>query len=62
MAPWWVWSFYANLLTPLAAGSLFVGEHLLHYRLHPEFQRVTMLQAVRAYQGSSAGAVRQERP
>jgi len=48
-APWWVWSLFANLATPLAAVTLFVGEYLLRYRLHPEFERASMLQALRAY-------------
>ncbi|HSW27455.1 MAG TPA: hypothetical protein VLJ62_32155 [Burkholderiaceae bacterium] len=48
-APWWVWSLFANLATPVAAIGLFVGEHWLRYRLHPEFERATMLQALRAY-------------
>lgn len=53
-APWWVWSMFANLATPLAAISLFVGEHWLRYRLHPEFERASMLQALRAYRSTSA--------
>lgn len=48
-APWWVWSLLANLATPLAIAALFVGEYWLRYRLHPEFERTTMLQALRAY-------------
>jgi uncharacterized membrane protein len=48
-APWWVWSMFANLATPMAAIGLFVGEHWLRYRLHPEFERATLGQAVRAY-------------
>jgi uncharacterized membrane protein len=47
--PWWWWSVFANLVTPVAAASLFVGEHLLRYRLHPEFERVTLAQALQAY-------------
>jgi uncharacterized membrane protein len=48
-APWWVWSLFANLATPLAMVTLFVSEHLLRYRLHPEFERLSVLQALRAY-------------
>ena len=48
-APWWWWSVFANLVTPLAAISLFVGEFLLRYRLHPEFERITLAQALQAY-------------
>jgi uncharacterized membrane protein len=43
------WSVLANLVTPVAIGTLFVGEYLLRYRLHPEFERVTMASAVRAW-------------
>ncbi len=53
LAPWSWWSVYCNLLTPLAAGALFVGEHLLRYRLHPEFGRVSLRAAFEAYQHSS---------
>jgi uncharacterized membrane protein len=59
-APWWVWSLFANLATPLAAIGLFVGEHWLRYRLHPEFERASMLQALRAYRGTSL--VEERRP
>jgi uncharacterized membrane protein len=52
-APWWVWSMFANLATPVAAIGLFVGEHWLRYRLHPEFERASMLQALRAYRTAS---------
>lgn len=49
LAPWWWWSLYANVLTPLAAGALFVGEYLLRYRLHPEFERVSLAQTLQAW-------------
>jgi uncharacterized membrane protein len=48
-APWWWWSVFANLVTPVAAVALFVGEYLLRYRLHPEFERTTLAQAFKAY-------------
>ena len=48
-APWWWWSVFANLVTPVAAMALFVGEYLLRYRLHPEFERITLAQALQAY-------------
>ena len=44
---------FANLATPVAAIGLFVGEHWLRYRLHPEFERASMLQALRAYRSTS---------
>jgi len=57
-APWWVWSLLANLVTPLAVVGLFVGEYALRYRLHPEFERMTMLQALRAYRRLSPSGAR----
>ena len=43
------WSVLANLLTPLMVGVLFVGEYLLRYRLHPEFERTRLIDTVRAF-------------
>lgn len=48
-APLQVWSIFANLVTPLAVAVMFVGEHLLRYRLHPEFERISLATAIRAY-------------
>jgi uncharacterized membrane protein len=48
-APFAVWATFANLVTPLAIVAMFIGEYLLRYRLHPEFERATLAQAVRAY-------------
>lgn len=47
--PFDVWAAFANLGTPVAMVVMFVGEYLLRYRLHPEFERATLAQAVRAY-------------
>ena len=49
LAPFAVWATFANLVTPLAILLMFVAEYLLRYRLHPEFERTTLAQAVRAY-------------
>ena len=57
-APWWLWSLFANLVTPVAAVALFVGEYRLRYRLHPEFERATMLQALRAYRSTPLSEAR----
>jgi uncharacterized membrane protein len=46
------WSVLANLLTPLFVGMLFLGEYLLRYRLHPEFERTRLVDAVRAVYGA----------
>jgi uncharacterized membrane protein len=48
-APFDVWAAFANLVTPIAIVVMFIGEYLLRYRLHPEFERATLGQAVRAY-------------
>lgn len=47
--PWQWWSLLANGITPVICGVLFVGEHLLRYRLHPEFERASLADAWRAY-------------
>ena len=52
--PFAVWSVLANLLTPLLIGALFLGEHLLRYRLHPEFERTRLVDAVRAFYSTPA--------
>ena len=48
-APFEVWAVFANLVTPVAMVLLFVGEYLLRYRLHPEFERATLADAMNAY-------------
>jgi uncharacterized membrane protein len=53
LAPFSAWSLLANVLTPIALGSLFVGEYLLRYRLHPEFDRTTLMDAVRAWRANT---------
>ena len=54
--PWETWSLLANVVTPVVIGLLFVGEHLLRYRLHPEFERVTIARVVQAWSRPPAGA------
>ena len=44
-----VWAVFANLVTPVAMVVLFVGEYLLRYHLHPEFERATLADAMNAY-------------
>ena len=48
-APFEVWAVFANLVTPVAMVLLFLGEYLLRYRLHPEFERATLADAMSAY-------------
>lgn len=50
LLPWSAWSLFANLVTPLAAVALFVGEHRMRYRLHPEFERMPLAAGWRAWQ------------
>lgn len=53
-APWSWWSAFANLFTPFSAVAFFVAEHALRYRLHPEFERASLTQALRAYREAVA--------
>ena len=46
------WSVLANLLSPLCIVGLFLGEHLIRYRLHPEFERTRLIDALRASVGA----------
>lgn len=54
-APFETWALFANVGTPVAVGAMFAGEYLLRYRLHPEFERSTLAQAVRAYMQDDGG-------
>lgn len=56
------WSLFANVLTPLSALAMFAGEYLLRYRLHPEFERVGFLEAVRAYRAHGSELQQEARP
>jgi uncharacterized membrane protein len=53
-APWSWWSLFANLLTPASLGLMMVGEWRLRYWLHPEFERVPIAVAVRAFRDTPA--------
>jgi len=50
LAPWPWWSWFCTVLTPLSAVALFLGEHMLRYRLHPEFPRISPRAAFEAWQ------------
>jgi uncharacterized membrane protein len=56
LAPWSWWSFYCNVLTPLAAVAMFVVEHAIRYLRHPDFERVSISKAVRAYHAHTTAA------
>jgi uncharacterized membrane protein len=47
------WALFANLLTPLTLVAMFIGEYVLRYRLHPEFERASLADAIRSYRQSS---------
>ena len=55
-APLAAWSLFANVLTPVSLVAMFAIEYLLRYRLHPEFDRIAFLDAVRAYRASAAAS------
>ena len=48
------WSLLANFGTPLGAAALFLGEHRLRYRLHPEFERASLRDVLRAWRRPQA--------
>jgi uncharacterized membrane protein len=53
-APWPWWSAFANLVTPVAMVLMFVVEWRLRYWLHPDFERVPITTAMRAFRQSPA--------
>lgn len=48
-APFDTWALFANLLTPVTLAAMFIGEYLLRYLLHPEFERTSFADAIRSY-------------
>lgn len=50
------WAIFANLVTPIATGAMFIGEFSLRYRLHPEFARSTVADAISAYMNNGKPA------
>ncbi len=53
-APFETWALFANLLTPATLVAMFVGEYLLRYWLHPEFERASFADAIRSYRHNAA--------
>ena len=47
--PFAAWAVYAHVATPLALVAMFLGEYVLRFRLHPEFERVRVRDMIRAY-------------
>lgn len=52
------WSLLADVLTPVLTAAFFVGEYLVRYRLHPEFERVSLQQAIVAWRAHGTGGTR----
>lgn len=50
------WSLFSNVVTPLGCAALFIGEYLLRYRLHPEFERTRLVDALRAFYAHAPSA------
>ena len=48
------WSLLANLLTPVFTAAMFVGEYLVRYWLHPDFERVSLQLALQAWRSHGA--------
>lgn len=55
-APFQTWAVFADLLTPIALGVMFCAEYMLRYRLHPEFERSSIADAIRSYRIGPPGA------
>ena len=55
LAPWPWWSLFCNVVTPALVVALFVGEHLVRYVRHPEFERVSLRAALGAYRAMNPG-------
>lgn len=53
---WTAWSLFANVGTPLSLLLLLVAEWRVRYWLHPEFERVPIATAVRAFRRPAATA------
>jgi len=56
LAPFDTWAWFANFATPLALAAMFGGERLLRYRLHPDFERSSVADAIRAYRQAFAAS------
>lgn len=56
LLPFSAWSLLSNLVSPVMIGALFIGEYLVRYRIHPEFERTTMAQALQACWGAPPSA------
>jgi uncharacterized membrane protein len=51
ICPWPVWSAFASFGTPAVIAAMLLGEYGLRYRVHPEFERVSFRDSLRAWRG-----------
>lgn len=49
-----VWSFFANLLTPILLGVMFAGEYIIRVRVLPDRAHFNVLETIQAYREYSA--------
>ena len=54
------WALYANLISPLSVAVVFVAEYVVRYRLHPEFERASLSEAIQSYMNSGKSAASQD--
>jgi len=59
-APWPWWSLFCNVVTPLAAVALFIGEHAWRRLRHPEFEVVSPTRVWQAYRRARPRQVSRE--
>jgi len=55
LLPFTWWALYDTIISPLALGGFFIGEHLLRYRWHPEFERASLWASVSAWRQRGQG-------
>lgn len=55
LGPLTVWSFFANLLTPVTVGMMFVVEYLVRVRVLPDREHYSIAQIVQAYRAYERG-------
>ena len=57
---WWLllglpaWAFFTVVLSPISLASFLIGEHLLRYRWHPEFDRASLRHTIRTWREGGA--------
>ena len=48
------WAFFTVVLSPISLASFLIGEHLLRYRWHPEFDRASLRHTIRTWREGGA--------